>query len=458
MIASPLSLRRLRFFVLLLLAALAVTACGDDGGESGDASTTTTTIADEPDDDPDPAETTTTTSEPIVLTDSFRGVTSEAIKIGVTAVDLESLQGLVDLDHGSYGDAFGAIIDDVNNAGGVLGRRIDMIFEPFIPIGTVSSDEICARLVDDEQVFAVLGAMLGDGPLCYTELNDTALVGPGQTDARMERATAPWFSPMRNADDAVRVIVNGFAEQGYFDGARVAVVAEAEAQSQVESIVLPMLDDLGVTVVDVDYLEASLVDAAATTAEVGLMAERQQVEEADAILAIGGAGPRYAGGIEDLPYRPRILATSLGSLRGYIRDRGGRDLSVLAGSVAGNTNEQLGWWDDDVIQECIRIVEDATGTTILDPNTRGAEEPENIVSVAAACRQVRLFVAIAEAAGGDLTNESFAAAGESLGEFHIPGLGLGNYSAANPDGNAPINLYEWDDSIQDLAATGVVLG
>ncbi|MDW3220587.1 MAG: ABC transporter substrate-binding protein [Acidimicrobiales bacterium] len=458
MIASPPSVRRL--VVPLLVAALAVAGCGDDSGESTGTTTTTTTIADETDPgaEPDPPDATTTTTEPVVLTDSFRGVTSDAIKIGVTTVDLESLQGLVDLDHGSYGDAYRAIIDDVNAGGGVLGRRIDMVFEPFIPIGTVSSDEICARLVDDEQVFAVLGAMLGDAPLCYTELNDTALVGPGQTDARMARATAPWFSPMRNADDAARVIVNGVAEQGYFDGATVAVVAEATAQPQVESVVLPLLDDLGVTVVDVDYLEASLVDAAATIAEVGLMAERQQVEGADTILTIDGAGPRYAGGIEDLPYRPRILATSLGSLRGYIRDRGGRDLSVLAGSAAGNTNEQLGWWDDDVIQECIRIVEEATGTVILDPNTRGPEEPENIVSVAAACRQVRLFVAIAEAAGGDLTNESFAAAGQSLGDFHIPGLGLGHYDAENPDGNAPINLYEWDDSIQDLAATGVVLG
>ena len=80
------------------------------------------------------------------------------------------------------------------------------------------------------------------------------------------------------------------------------------------------------------------------------------------------------------------------------------------------------------------------------------------MSVANACRNVRLFAAIAEAAGADLTNDSFAEAGATLGEFHIPGLGAGNYDADNPDGDAPIYLYEWNADIQDLESDGTVLG
>lgn len=452
-----------RVVTALLTLALIAAACGDDEGDDTAPDPTTTTIAAGDDaagdgDDDGGEATTSTTTEPVELTASFRGVTADAIKVGVVAVDLEALRGLVDLDHGSYEDAYRAIIDDVNADGGVLGRDIEMIYEAFIPIGTEPTDEICARFVEDEEVFAVMGGLLGDAPLCYTQLNDTIFIGGGQNDDRIDKSSAPWFSATRNIDDATRVIISGFAERGYFDGARVAVVADIESLDLTESVALPLLDDLGVEVVDVDYVEASLIDDAATEAEVGLMAERQRIAEADTVLTIDGVGPRYAGGIEDLSYRPRILTTSLSAMRAYIRDRGGRDLAVLTDSVAGNTLEQLGWWEDDLLQECVSIVEEATGTTILDPNTRGPQEPENIVSVLNACQNVRLFVAIATAAGPDLTNQSFAAAGAALGDFAIPGLGIGSYDADDPDGNAPIYLYEWNAEIQDYASDGTVLG
>ena len=125
--------------------------------------------------------------------------------------------------------------------------------------------------------------------------------------------------------------------------------------------------------------------------------------------------------------------------------------------MAGNIAEQVGWWADPAIQDCIAIVEAAGEPTILDPNTRAPEEPENIVSVAAACRDDSLCVAIATAAGPELTNDSFRAAGEGLGDFHVPGFVPATYRADRPDGGAPIYFYEWDDELQDLATDGTTL-
>lgn len=451
---------RIRFVVVFVALATLATSCGDDGTSADDGSTTSTAA-------PEGATTTVgsgevppaTTSAPgdIELTDSFRGVTSESIKIGVVGPDLEALAGLVDLDHGSYEDAYRAVIDDVNAAGGVNGRRIEMVYEAFFPIGTEGMDTICARFTQDEEVFAVLGGLLDDGPLCYTELSDTAFIGSTQNDRRVERSSAPWFTGSRNSDDVVETIIRGFDERGIFDGAAVAVVAAVADKAQVESVALPVLDELGVDVVDVSFIEASAVDTAASEAEAALIAEKQKTAGAEVALAVGGGTPSYAGGLEDSDFRPRLATTTLSSLRAYIRDRGGRDLSILENSVAGNTAEQLGWWDDPAIQDCISIVEAAGAPTILDPNTRAPEEPENIVSVAAACRNVALFVAIATAAGPDLTNDSFRAAGEALGDFHVPGFGPAFYSAETPDGRAPIFFYAWDDEIQDLAADGTTL-
>ena len=174
---------------------------------------------------------TTTTVPEVELTDSFRGVTAESITVGVVAPDLESIRQLVNLDHGSYEDAYRALIEEVNADGGVNGRRIEMVFDAFLPIGTEGMDTICSRFTQDEEVFAVLGGLLDDGPLCYTELSDTAFIGSTQNTRRLERSSAPWFTGSRNSDDVVETIIRGFDREGVFDGSAVAVVAAVADRS-----------------------------------------------------------------------------------------------------------------------------------------------------------------------------------------------------------------------------------
>ncbi|MEQ8842603.1 MAG: ABC transporter substrate-binding protein [Acidimicrobiales bacterium] len=463
-----------RFLLVCVVAtATLATACGSgddpsatgevddvdldsDSSDSGGEDTSDPATAEDASGDETEADDSTTT-EPLELTDSFRGVTATTIKVGVVAPDLEALQGLVDLDHGSYEAAYRALFEEVNANGGINGREVEVVFEPFLPVGTEAMDTICARLTQDEEVFAVVGDLQNDGPLCYTELSDTAVVGSTQNDDRVAASAAPWFSAFRNSDNVTETIIRGFDAEGIFDGETVGVVAGAADQDAVEAKALPLLDELGVDVVDVAFIEASPLDTVAAEAETSLIAEKQESEGVTLALAIGASSPIYAGGLEQVSYRPQVAATSLSSLRGYIRDRGGRDLSVLEGAVAGNTAEQLGWWDDPAVQDCIATVEAAGEPTILDPNTRLPDEPENLVSVAAACRNIALFVAIATAAGADLTNDTFRAAGEGLGEFHVPGLGPGTYSATTPDGRVPVYFFEWDAAIDDLSSDGTTL-
>jgi len=456
----------LRFLVVGFVAvATLASACGSEAEPEGasdvsDPPTTSASVDVEPstdEEDGSSTETTTSVPAPVDLTDSFRGVTAEAIKIGVVAPDLEAIRGLIYLDHGSYEAAYRAVIADVNSRGGVLGREIQVIFETFLPVGTEGMDTICSRFTDDEEVFAVMGGLLDDGPLCYTQLSDTAVIGSTQNSRRIDASIAPWFTGVRNSDDVMETIIRGFDREGLFEGKTVGVVAAVADRSEVEAIAEPLLIELGVDVVNFSFIEASPIDTAAAEAESALIAEKQNTLGVDVALAIGGGTPQYAGGLEQTTYRPQLLTTSLASLRAYIRDQGGRDLSVLTDSVAGNTAEQLGWWDDPAVQDCIGIVEAAGEPEILDPNTRLADQPENIVSVAAACRDVALFVAIAEAAGPVLNNESFRDAGNSLGDFHVPGFGPGNFSAESPDSSVPVYLYEWDAEIEDLRSDGTTL-
>ena len=98
------------------------------------------------------------------------------------------------------------------------------------------------------------------------------------------------------------------------------------------------------------------------------------------------------------------------------------------------------------MQDCLALVEDAIGEDIPDPETIEPSDPNPFVSASAACRNINLFAAIAEAAGKDLNYGSFQAAGEGLGKVHLPGAetdyDYGPYPAR--DGDQAMYLWDWD--------------
>jgi hypothetical protein len=424
----------------LFVATLVAAGCGDDTAEDASPTTVAPTVPSE-EGDTDPATSTTAAAE---LTDSFRGVTADTIKLGVAYMDLEAVAALIDLDYGDFELTYGAIIDDINANGGVLGRQIEPVFAPYLPIGSASMEEGCTRLALDEQVFATVGPVLSDGPLCYTELHDTAFVGSAHTHDRIERSAAPWFATVTDLDDAAEIVVRGLAQQGLYDNATVAVVGNSADEIQLDQVVLPVLDELGVDVVESAIITSALGDSLNSDPEVGLIAERFRAEGADTVIVLANGSLQWIDGLVPTAYRPTSAFIDLQGVRAYLGDESGRDLSVLAGSVAGAHNQWHRWLDDPKLQDCVAVVEAATGTTIVDPTTAGPGDPDNIASVQWACAELGLFVAIAEAAGADLTNDSFRNAGEQLGTFTIPGFGDGFYGPDSPDGDPPIYFWTWD--------------
>ena len=76
-----------------------------------------------------------------MLTDSFRGVTAEAIRVGFTSIDFERLNrdfGLT-LTYANYGPSVDALVADLNARGGILGRRIEVVHRLFLPVGPVAA-------------------------------------------------------------------------------------------------------------------------------------------------------------------------------------------------------------------------------------------------------------------------------------------------------------------------------
>lgn len=413
---------------LLLLLAGACTANEDD-----DASTTTTAAA--ATDDSVGSETTVPAA-----TGPSPGVTADTIRVGITYVDLDAVRQFVDLDQGDYEAAYRAVIDDINANGGINGRTIEPVFAAVSPLGTAPAEEVCVRLTEDEDVFAVIGFFQDDAVSCPVSQHGTAVIGGVMTQERFDQATAPWFTTEAGEDsdlDALRAM----AEAGELDG-NLGVFASILSEPQLQPM-LDLLDELGIEPVDTAVLDAPPDDLVAQNQATAVIAESFQSQGIDKILVVGSAAVPIANGLAPLDYRPQLLITSRVSINGYTSGIE-PDVSMLEGAVLGSIDNEL--IEEEAMQDCIAILEDAGITGIVDPNTQADDEPQPFISASAACRNMNLFAAIAEAAGEDLNYGTFLAAGESLGAVHLPGAEddyvYGPYPAR--DGDQPMFLFDWD--------------
>ena len=97
--------------------------------------------------------TTTTTAEPVILTDSFRGVTADTIKVGFTSIDFElfneQFPGL-NLTYANYPPMVDVLVEDLNARGGILGRKVEIIHRLFLPVGPLTAEVACVELTEDE--------------------------------------------------------------------------------------------------------------------------------------------------------------------------------------------------------------------------------------------------------------------------------------------------------------------
>jgi hypothetical protein len=379
--------------------------------------------------------------------DRADGVTDDTIRLGVTYVDLESLGDIVNIDHGDYEAAYQAVADAINADGGIHGRQLELVFAPVTPIGTDDADAECVHLTEDEHVFAVLGFVIDDMPLCYVALHDTPLIGGVVTEERLGQAEAPWFSNIPGAESITARLVGAYVEAGVFDDATVGVISLPAEQGLLDDVTVPALEAAGIEPVETATIDAPDGDQAAALAQVAVIAERFDAAGVDTIVTVGNAALTTAQGLAPLAYRPRLVGTGFESVATYIAAEEGFDPTVVEGAVTGGYATAGVQYDDPLMADCVADVEAATGETVPDPDDLNPGEPEPYVSVFAACMQLDLFRQIAEAAGEDLDNGTFGNAGYGLGEIELPGAaGPATYGPDSLDGSMPIYLLRFDDA------------
>ncbi|MDG2026017.1 MAG: hypothetical protein P8J50_02805 [Acidimicrobiales bacterium] len=432
--------RSRRLLLALALAALVAAGCssGDNTTDVADPDTTTST----PDatdtsavDEPAPDDTTAPDEAPVELTASFRGVTEDVIRVGVVAIDFDRLAAAgVEINSGDAGAIYTAALEAVNDRGGILGRRLEITTETYLPIGGTEADEVCLRLTEDVEVFVVVGAIRLDEVLCYTETHDTAAVTISQQNqARIERSNAPYVSVRGRTDTRSTEWVDAMVEVGVFDGETIGVFGLADVDEELYYETVAALRAAGIDPVD-GLVAPNGGDVVANRAAAEITLEKLRAEGVTVTVHASSIadGLEIAGSIDYQTTWLQNPAIGAGSLTA-----GGVDLSYVDGMLTlmptpVGTVDQSAMADDPAVAECVAVIEDRTDETV--DYALDAEEG-NLNLAINACGAATILEPALTAAGPVLTNDSFAAALAGLGEFSMAGfpsasLGPDDYDAA----------------------------
>ncbi|MGI9600524.1 MAG: hypothetical protein ACR2QE_01475 [Acidimicrobiales bacterium] len=431
-----------RVGVLVALGLLAA-ACADDGdsdadeGEAATAAETTTT-----------ASAVTSTTAEAVLTDSFRGVTADTITLGYSSIDFDLLNSSfgLDLAFQNFGPQADAVVAWYNDNGGVLGRRMELVHESYLPVGSTTADEVCLKLTEDASVFAVLAGFAGPGAAdvneCFVELHDTVLVGPPPRADQAERAGGLWVSAEMSLDRRNEAVARLMADAGVLDdlGSMMVIGSNGDEQPLVDGMAAALMAE-GVEVPVTDVVTTT-GDQVATASDVSVWIEAAEAAGVSTVVLLGEGELRNQAFFDQAPEFTYIMGN--GDAISDWESIPPEGLQPGTRILTNNNGSDVEEAADPRIAECVEVVEQAQGVEVIPTSQLPEGDPNYYSGTTGVCRTVAMFVQIAEAAGPDLTNESWVEALDRVPDLSVPGYAFASLASDKVDARDQLVLVEFD--------------
>jgi hypothetical protein len=418
-----------------------VTACSSTEDPDTSAGTASTASGDANSETETDGHTSAPTSQ--VPLELGTGVTEDSITIGYTYLNLDDLReaGLIDLNHGPIDEHLQTMVDHINSSGGVNGRSLEVLTTSFDPIDQTTQAAICIELTEDNEIFAVLGAVRADEVLCYTESHDTvAIVQTGMTAERLARSNAPYATVDQSAERNIEAFITAATERGLFEDKTVAVHA-ADAETIAQEIAVPALEAAGIDVVFESYpANDGSVEGVEASTEINV--EAMRARGVDAVVVVGDAIVATRSFLAD-DFVPALFLTERGSAAAAAVNN---DLTPFGEVLTfGGLNDVDRFEEQTFLDECAAVWNAAhPDDPVKHPNEVPEGEPNHVVGLGNVCRTLTIFVTAAEAAGDNLNNTTFKAALDNLGEFSLPGLGAASLRTGKYDALDDLRLWIYD--------------
>ncbi|MCY3578281.1 MAG: ABC transporter substrate-binding protein [bacterium] len=474
-------------FVIFVALTMIAAACGgnDDDSDAGSGepaapATQAPAAPDEPEPEPEPEETAPQPEEPeatveapeeeepefqpaptaepepeIELTATWRGVTADTITIGVSYLDIDFL-----VEIGRYPTSWGdqelvirALADDINNRGGINGRRVEVVIDKYNPVLATEAEAACLRLTEDNEVFAVLFGFLGPAEVanvCIVDQQETILVGGTITQDRLALARAPWVNERADREVASRALLTLLNDDGELQGRSIAVVADLSAASQLEEVA-DLVRGFGVEPVLVVATSSPVADLVAQNQEWAALSERIRVAGADTLLVVGNP----SAAIENSALYGLDVDIWTADASGLNNLGSNVDPETARGAISATsmTDSQV-FESDPRFKECLDAFNAAhPDIEVKNPSNLEEGDMDWFTGIFGHCRFFQIFEMLATAAGPNLTNETFAQAIENAGEFSIASQPYASFGPGKYSSNDSFQLVAYDPDVGTVGET-----
>ena len=228
---------------------------------------------------------------------STRGVTKDSINVVFPLVSLNSLAGregfAEDAEYGEQTKAIQLFVKQINDAGGINGRRINPIISSFDPTNETEMRALCKTWTEGSPAaFAVLdglGDWTGDDQLCITQEGHTPLLAAWTTVTNWTNEGSPylwWIGP--DQATILQAVVNwGLSAKLIGGTVKVGVIAgdRASDQAALNSYLLPDLQRAGITPV-VKTIDADPNETASTDAQAPLVIQQLRSDGVTSVIPL----------------------------------------------------------------------------------------------------------------------------------------------------------------------------
>ena len=216
---------------------------------------------------------------------SSAGISAHVIKVAFPVANLDALASNLgfagDIEYSEQAKAIHLFVDQINDAGGIDGRKIDPTIVNFDPTNEADMRALCKQWTEGSgAVFAVLdgvGAWSGDNQLCITQEGHTPLIGQWTTVTNWTQQGAPnlWWTGPDDVPILQATVDWGLSAGLLGHGVKVGVIAgdRASDQQALDEYLIPDLERVGVKPI-VRTIASNPSDTASTDSEAPLVIQQ----------------------------------------------------------------------------------------------------------------------------------------------------------------------------------------
>ncbi|HEY5385325.1 MAG TPA: ABC transporter substrate-binding protein [Acidimicrobiales bacterium] len=262
----------------------------------------------------------TTATAPSQASTSTRGITATSINVVFPVVAINSLAGkegfAEDKEYNEQIPAIHLYVNQINNAGGINGRKINPIIVQFDPTNDANMQSLCKQWTQgNPAVFAVVdgvGTWEGDNQLCVAQQGQTPLLSAWSTATNWTNLASPylWWTGADMSPVLSAVVQWGVSSGRLGHGKKVGVVVSDQAADQdaLNDAMLPDLKKAGITPV-VETVAASPDQTATTGSDAQLAVEKFKAAGVQSVIPMlpENALFPYIGAENSQEYYPQLL-------------------------------------------------------------------------------------------------------------------------------------------------------